>query len=70
MMLAPEDEPTDDRADLVRAGEPARVSHRIDDAGVTATAEHHQPPIAEAEHQRLVVEDQRIGGRQPSSGSA
>ena len=53
--------PTDDRADLVRAGEPARVSHRIDDAGVTASAQHHQPPIAEAEHQRLVVEDQRIG---------
>src|ERR1039458_1857526 len=50
----------DDGANLVLAGKPARVSHRVDDAGVTAPAQHHQPPITEAQHQRLVVEDQRI----------
>ena len=52
--------PADDGAYLLLAGEPSRVSHRVDDAGMTAAAQHDQPSISEAQDQRLVVEDQWI----------
>ena len=48
---------TDDRRNRIVSGELAREPNGIDDAGVATAAENHQPPVAEADDQRLIVED-------------
>ena len=51
----------DDRGDRVLAGQPARVADGVDDPRVAASAHDHQAAVANAQHQRLVVEDERVG---------
>ena len=48
-------------ATVVLSCQSARVSDGVHDPGVTAAAEDHQPAVAQPEHERLIVEDQRIG---------
>ena len=48
-------------ATLRLAREPLRVPHDVDDAGVTTAGEDDEPAPGEAHHDRLVVEDQRVG---------
>ena len=42
-------------------GQPPRVPDGVDDAGMTAAAQDHQAAVAHADHERLIVEDQRVG---------
>ena len=45
---------------LLLTGELLRIADRVDDAGVSAAAQNDEAAVAQAEHERLVVEDQRI----------
>src|SRR4029079_4814146 len=50
-----------DGGDGVDAGESACVADDIDDAGVAASGEDHEPMTGNVDHQGLVIEDQRGG---------
>ena len=39
--------PADDCRNRILSGQPARVPDGVDDARVTAAAQHHQPAVAE-----------------------
>ena len=54
-------EPSDDGGDARLASEPLRLPHHVDDPGVTTSGEDHQAATGQAHHDRLVVEDQRVG---------
>ena len=58
---ATEMEAADDGRNARLAREPLRVSHDIDDPGMTAAGKDHEAAIGKAHHDRLVVEDQRVG---------
>ncbi len=46
---------------LFHTGEAQGVAGDVDGAGVPAAGEHDEPTVADVHHERLVVEDQRIG---------
>ena len=52
--------PTDESMDLVNAGEAGHVAEDVDHPGVPATGHHDQPLPSEVQHERLIIEDQRI----------
>ena len=54
-------EAADDGVDAVLAGELPHVAQDVHDARVAAAGEDHEALAAHVRHQRLVVEDQRVG---------
>ncbi len=49
------------RVQTITAGEFAHVVQRVDDPGMAASGEHHQPPSSEVGNKRLVVEHELVG---------
>src|SRR4029079_7920187 len=60
-LRAAEMEPADDGSDRSLPGEQLRVPDYVDDPGVTASGQHHEAATRQAHHNRLVIEDQRVG---------
>src|SRR5262245_12220584 len=52
---------SDDRCYLPLSGQLLRVANGVDDPGVAAAADQDEAAFAQPQHQRLVVEDQRVG---------